>query len=368
MSDHLVNLPGWKTGRRIVVIESDDWGAVRMPSVSVRKELKDYGIPVENCPYNSFDSIASEDDLNALFNVLSGYRNISGQNPVITANCVVANPDFAKIKASGFREYHFELITDTFKHYQGSENSFQLWKKGLSAGLFHPQFHGREHLNVRRWLGALQQNLPETSFAFEREFYGISTNISREKRKSYMAALEFDNIEDITEQKLILSEGLNIFESLFGYRSSTFIATNYTWHSQLEQTLFDAGVNVFQGSRVQHQPEPSTGKNRLIRHYTGERNKLGQLYLVRNAAFEPSTNPGKDWVGSCFTEIKRSFLLNKPAIISSHRLNYIGAINPHNRDKNLELLGNLLVKILNKWPDVEFLTSDQLGKIILDSK
>jgi len=32
---NLVNIPGWRTNRKIVVIESDDWGSVRMPSREV---------------------------------------------------------------------------------------------------------------------------------------------------------------------------------------------------------------------------------------------------------------------------------------------------------------------------------------------
>ena len=62
--------------------------------------------------------------------------------------------------------------------------------------------------------------------------------------------------------------------------------------------------------------------------------------------------------------IKAAFFWKKPAIISTHRLNYIGKIHPYNRKKNLELLKGLLNKIILKWHDVEFLTSDQLGLLI----
>ena len=33
---NLSNLPGWRTSRKIVVIESDDWGTIRMPSNKAR--------------------------------------------------------------------------------------------------------------------------------------------------------------------------------------------------------------------------------------------------------------------------------------------------------------------------------------------
>ena len=34
----LINIPGWRTNRHIVVIESDDWGSIRMPSCEVDEE------------------------------------------------------------------------------------------------------------------------------------------------------------------------------------------------------------------------------------------------------------------------------------------------------------------------------------------
>ena len=44
----------------------------------------------------------------------------------------------------------------------------------------------------------------------------------------------------------------------------------------------------------------------------------------------------------------------------------MGALNEENRRNNLKLLDELLRRILNKWPDVEFMTSDQLGEMIAD--
>ena len=32
---NISNLPGWRTNRKIVVIESDDWGSIRMPSLTI---------------------------------------------------------------------------------------------------------------------------------------------------------------------------------------------------------------------------------------------------------------------------------------------------------------------------------------------
>ena len=105
----LTNIKGWKTNRKIVVIESDDWGSIRMPSTEVYLKCLAAGYPVDKNPYERFDSLASEEDLDMLFNVLTQFKDINNKNPQITANCVVANPDFEKIKNDKFEKYYFEL-------------------------------------------------------------------------------------------------------------------------------------------------------------------------------------------------------------------------------------------------------------------
>ena len=100
----------------------------------------------------------------------------------------------------------------------------------------------------------------------------------------------------------------------------------------------------------------------------GQKNRYDQLYLVRNAFFEPALDKDKDKdkdpVGECLRRINMAFKWNKPAIISSHRINYIGSLVEENRIKNLKLLDELLKNIINRWPDVEFMTSDKLGELI----
>ena len=85
------------------------------------------------------------------------------------------------------------------------------------------------------------------------------------------------------------------------------------------------------------------------------------MYLVRNANFEPSSDPNKDWVNSTLSEINNAFFWKKPAIINSHRVNYVSGISTANSDKTLKLFVKLLSQILKRWPDVKFMTSDELS-------
>ena len=139
LSHHLLNIPGWKTNRRIVVIHSDDWGSIRMPSRKIFSILtQKNGFSVDN-PYNRYDTLASADDLNALFNVLTSVTDKNGNPAVITANCLLANPDFQRIKESDYEKYFYENIDITFEKY-GRTESLALWQQGLNTGIFFPQF------------------------------------------------------------------------------------------------------------------------------------------------------------------------------------------------------------------------------------
>ncbi len=364
---NLFNIRGWKTKRKIVVLESDDWGSIRMPSKDVYDKLLASGIEVNKCSYCKYDSLETEKDLNLLFDVLLSCKTGSGQNPVITANTIVANPDFEKIKESDYKEYYFENSEKTFERFPDCKNSFNLWKKGITENIFHPQLHGREHLNVNRWMRYLQEGSKETLYAFENNMFGISTNVSKENRRSYMAALDFEDEKELAQQKEILKDAQNIFQSYFGYNSLSFIAPNHTWSSKLEPVLSDIGVKYLQGARFQVIPHSEKAENKNKKHYTGESNSTNQYYLVRNSFFEPALMSSNfDSVNNCLHQIDVSFRWNKPAIISTHRLNYMGSIVEQNRTQNLSLLKKLLTSIIKKWPDVEFFTSDKLGELIAD--
>lgn len=357
------NMKGWSTKRKIVVIESDDWGTIRMPSLETREYLLKTGLDVRMCSFCQNDSLESDDDLSSLFDLLLSHKLRDGKYPVITANTIVANPDFEKIKESGYQEYHYELFPETQKKYPNHIGAFDLWKYGIEIGIFHPQLHGREHVNVHRWMDYLKADSEEVKFIFDQNMFEVSTFVSNEKRKSCLAAFDFEEKVEEDSYKFIIKDAQVQFEKLFGYRSQSFIAPNYIWGKQLEKDLKDNGIEFLQGSRAQIYPEGEKNGKRIAKHYIGERNEYGQIYLVRNCVFEPTTARLVS-ITECMDQVQSSFFWNKPAIIGTHRLNFIGSINKNNQEKNLLLFDELLTTIIKKWPDVEFMTSDALGNLI----
>ena len=87
------------------------------------------------------------------------------------------------------------------------------------------------------------------------------------------------------------------------------------------------------------------------------------MKIVRNCMFEPNSK-NLDWVNFTFDQIKAAFFWGKPAIVSSHRVNFCGLIEPENRKNGLVALQALLQKVIKTWPDVEFIDMEILTELI----
>ena len=363
-----INSRGWRTDRKIIVIESDDWGSIRMPSKKVFDELLSRGLPVDKLSYLKYDSLESNADLESLFDVLTSIKDNNGNYPVITANTIMTNPDFDKIRESGFRNYYYELFTETLRRYPEHDRVFNLYKKGIKQRIFYPQLHGLEHLNVNRWMRAIKNENSNPRVAFDYRFYDISVSHTTITKDSFVDALNASNTEELIEQGSRLKLAFELFNSVFGYSSITFVAPCFIWRPELEFYLQDIGIKNIQSGTYQY--IPLFGKLNNYRkkiHYTGEQNKFTQTYTVRNCFFEPSSNERRNVINKCLMQIETAFKNRKPAIISSHRLNFIGFLDKNNRNDNLDLLRILLKKIRNKWADVEFINSEELARMIKNS-
>jgi hypothetical protein len=359
------NAIGYSTKRKIIVIESDDWGAIRMPSRQAFESINKKGLDSsgDSFRYNKYDTLADKNDLTQLLETLFSFRDKQGNHPVITALTIVANPDFDKIRDSEFNEYYYEPFTTTLERYYGSDTPFPLWIEGFQNKVFLPQFHGREHLNVAVWMKALKRNDIEARFAFDHELWGF--NNQHPLGITFQSAFELESLDQLSLQAQILQDGLRLFEQLFGYRASYLVTPNSPFNKQLEAVVANEGIRFIFASKIQNEPI-GPGITRKCFHYPGQQNLYGQYYLSRNCFFEQS-EPGKDWVDSCLNEISMAFCFHKPAVISSHRVNYIGALDPSNRKQGLLQLRELLTNILKIWPDVEFMSSADLGELIAQS-
>lgn len=365
------NIPGWRTKRHVVVIESDDWGSIRMSSKEAFDRMLKAGMPVDRSHYNLYDSLECNDDLEQMYETLSKFKDSTGRHPVITGVNVVANPDFEKIKTNNFSEYIYEPYTETCKRYSNHDRVYDLWKEGIEKRLMLPIFHGREHLNAQFWMRALRDKNKSTLVGFDNEVTGMP-GIKGEKLPDFQAAFQIDTINDLVYQKEVLKTGLDLFEELYGYRSRYFVPTNGPFNNTLEKDLYKHGVKYINTGKKQKEPL-GNGQYKINTRFIGDKNQYGQIYITRNCFFEPSSSgfekpANTDWINNCLKEIEIAFRWRKPAVISSHRVNYIGYLHPENRERSLKQLSELLGKMLKRWPGIEFMTSPELGDLITSKK
>lgn len=356
-----INVLGWRTNRKIVVFESDDWGCERIGQYEGVKDLEKKGIKPN--VYLRTDHLETNEDLEQLFDCLLQFKDANGNHPLITANFIVANPDYEKIAGSSFDNYHYKIVTEGLSADPHRDKVLQYWKTGYAQKLFWPQFHGREHVDVKRWMHLLKTNDPIAHAGVQcQTFIGTPNGIQRD---GLNATFDLADLSDVSGQASQIEDGLFIFKDIFGFTPKSFIAPAYTWHRSLEPHLQKHGIQYIQ--TLVQQTEPNPGHRATyghVFHYCGQKNKYGQYYLLRNSFFEPTINPGTDWVNYCLDRLKIAFLMKKPAIVGTHRINFMGFRSKMNRDQNLALFSVLLKKIIQTWPDVEFMSSDQLGDLI----
>ena len=356
------NIFGWRTNKKILVIESDDWGSIRMPSKKAFDNLLTNGIAVDKCPYNSNDSLETSEDLEALFETFSSIKDCKGNSLKLTANTIVANPDFETIKKNKFTEYFFEDFVTTYNRINGDPSAFDLIRQGISAGIYIPQLHGREHLHVKAWLKALQKGDKETLLAFDQGLWGFPTTRFKGTKMNFSTALHIRNKEEEAFARISIKEAALMFEDIFGFKSESFIAPRYIWNEAVEDELNNCGVKYIQGKIIQQIPQGNELKTKI--HFQGSKNKLNQIYLNRNVFFELTQNKKFPWEKDALKRINVAFNWGKPAIISMHRLNFMGGLDQLNRKNNLIALKQLISKVQNIYPDIIFMSTDELGKLI----
>lgn len=358
------NLTSWHTDRKLIVIVSDDWGGIRVASRDSQKSLSAMGIPMFTNRFNRFDSLENNTDMEGLFNVLTSFKDCKNNHPVFTAACTIGNPHFEKIKETDFSEYHYELFPETLNRFSNTDKVFSYYQQGISDGFFVPEFHGREHLNVPVWMRALQEPVPIVRNAFDEAYFYLEPNILPSNYQCGFGA-SFDLIasSDKRVYKQILADGLEQFESLFGYKSTFVIPPAQAYFKELDTVLVQHKVTAID------KPVFSNGNKAMQllagkQEYSGKRNNNGLMAIVRNAVFEPNMNDHNDGVDDCLAAIAFNFNCKVPTVISNHRAAFVGGIEEQNRDKGLKALDRLLKAIVKKWPDVEFVSASQLQDII----
>lgn len=364
LAKNYINARGWSTDQKLLLIESDDWGAIRMPSREVYDELLSQGIQVDKNSFDKHDALESSTDLESLFEVLNKFLDKNGNHPVITAYSVVANPNFDKIEKNGKTNYELESVLDTYLKYPQNGDVMSAIKKGIDAKIYIPQFHGREHIHVKRWMEAINSTSEKEQIAFSKRAV-ISSEFKNSKNiypHDYFKGFDFYSDSEKSTIENIHREGLRMFKEIYQMPSLSFMAQGNVFEDHILKDLADMGVRLISGQQL----VPNGFNNyKVVNKYWGATNVYQQVIWRRNCLFEPGRSQDFDWVNKCLKDIKIAFRWGKPAVISTHRQNFIGSIFEDNRVQSLEKLSRLLSSILKIWPDVKFVSTHDLANMMI---
>jgi len=344
-----------------LVISVDDYGNVRIGSQQALQNLEKNGLKKRSI-FDQYDALETEEDLLSLFEVLNSVKDKNNRPACFTPFALAGNIDFERIIESGYQSYFFESLKDTFEKLNEFK-TYELIKEGIRNKVFLPQFHGREHVNVSLFGKLLAEknksmmlNIDNRSFSMIKDENG--------KNLPYSTAFPAQDYGSIEKQKEIIAHGIKVFKEVYGYSPSNFMPPSATASLELNDSLYKNGIRFFDSYRFRNNPTSIFKKEYM---YTGKRVRdAGTSYLVRNVVFEPCQNQTSDSVGVALQQINAAFTMGKPAIVSSHRVNFCGRIDEGNRAFGLNSLKRLLLEVKKRWPEVEFISAAELGEIITD--
>jgi hypothetical protein len=364
--NHLKNIFGWKTRRKIVVLSVDDYGNVRVDSKKARENMDKAGLRIDS-RFDVYDTLETRQDLEMLCETLSSVKDANGRHAVFTPFALPCNIDFEQMAAENYARYHYETLPQTYAKLAALqsaayEGAWAMWQESMARGLMVPQFHGREHLNLKVFEEKLQRRDPLLLTALRNRSF---TSLSDDEYPTiaYTAAFDFQDVSENKRLQDIITDGLQRFAEVYGYRASHFMPPTSKIHPMHYELLLREGICYIDINQI-HSQHMGNGQYQKTWNYTGQFTAAGQVLMVRNVVFEPTDNRGFNWVNYTLAQIEAAFRMHSPAIISSHRVNFCGHIDPKNRAVGIAALKELLQQLIKKWPDVHFMSANELGDLM----
>jgi hypothetical protein len=366
--NNIKNIPGWKSNRKLLAFAVDDYGNIRLASADAKEKLLKNGVNLKG-RFDQLDALDTREDYEHLFEVLASVKDKNNRSAVFTTYAMPCNIDFDKTLEKG--EFVYEFLDQTYQKAIASDASayagaYELMQQGIKSGLIMPQFHGREHINVHLFNALLRDQHPHLLANLEKRSIAGLPSHPNFPDVSYNAAFTFWDKQEIELHKVIITDGLQAFEKVYGFFPITFTASARPPHPDLFEFINKLGVKSIDKLRFD---KYHLGNGKYVKGYNSLGKKKNEQYVtvVRNCFFEPNSK-NINWVDYTYKQIEAAFFWKTPAIISSHRVNFCGYIDPKNRENGLDNLKRLLHKVVKHHPDVEFVGMDELVLEIIDSK
>ncbi len=309
--------------RPVVILESDDWGPG--PEVQVRA-------------------------LNKIRLLLSRFRDDRGRHPVMTVGVILSIPDVQAIEETGryraryLNEPEFRSLVD-------------ILKQGAGEAVFDLQLHGMAHYwpsNLMTFLGC-GEGIPDRWLTRE----GWRTELLPSWLQSRWIdagtlpskPLPFELVREA------VAEEVELFRCCFGVDPKVVVPPTFVWDDNVERAYDRMGVEVLitPGHRYPGRKDDGALMDSDKQYINGQLVHGKMKALVRDLYFEPALGHQSDKV---LEKISWKWSRREPALIETHRFNYLGE---HART-SLDSLERLLESVMERFPTVHFMSSRELAR------
>ncbi|HTR96939.1 MAG TPA: hypothetical protein VMH61_03470, partial [Candidatus Acidoferrales bacterium] len=303
---------------KAVVLESDDWGLCAwVADDAAHRALADQ--PAFRSPAGrryGRSTLESAADVRALERTLLEFAGGDGLPPVWQANTIVAAPDWTRLAAPGFDQAALPVtaIEDAPARWQ-RPGLGEAWSAAIACGVWWPELHGLHHLPETAWLGALRRAEPDARLALEHAS-AIGTAVE--------ASGEYDPSEPRPVRARVLREAIARFAVRFGRAPSSFCPPDYRFDDWLEREAAALGLTTLQGRAERARGPWASLRRRIVPPRFPDR-AGGRFHLPARTAFEPrgdAAAPGPSGLEAALHGVRAAWSAGRPAIVSTHRLNY----------------------------------------------
>jgi glycosyltransferase involved in cell wall biosynthesis len=345
--------------RPVLVIESDDWGwcpgdpnqMLFVEKAFGSKFTEDGLLPVLETP----------DDMERMAQVLLKHKDSRNRPAVLTANMMLANIDFEATKQSGFKQLKLIDIDSNSAINPISKSLLKAYNRCMNLGVFKPQLHGLQHVNAIGWLRDLQNGNKLAMCFFDAKF--PPSGYFNNNWKYNSVYVDFSTVPSTgipyNVQLSDINDAVRVFKRIFGFLPLSTIAPFYIWDKTTEKAFSEMGVKYLQAGNMQVAKLDTHRRLTECYHGLGTRNEYGAIYLNRNIFFE-SNRAGSVPVRTVQKRICRAFSTYQPAVISSHRINFVGG----SAYRHLAAMDETLTYLEKTYPDIFYMSSDELGEML----
>jgi hypothetical protein len=327
-----------RISRKIVVIESDDWGLEMASNADAVEALRSRWGLLKLTRWST-DALETTEDLTRLYEVLQRYQPKFARPPVITANFITHNIDYTSPD-----DLRFIPISTGFN--DGLEDVRDMYRAGMANGFISPELHGYCHYDLDKLRSYLET--PAGQESFRRRFLtGEATIAGR------LSMFRGELSERNSHTARGLEEAQTTFSAMFGRPANWIIPPHFILDCSVVSSL---RTNQILGVQASNRLLTADGRSYAEPLF---RSRRGLVWSSRNCRLDP--HPHYGWNASaCLKSIKVAFEGQMPAVIDFHRVNFSGRLARSYRDTSLEQLDAVLNGVSKEWPDAEFWTSGDI--------